>query len=225
MDRYLNEKRDTVLNGFQQMDSYRKDIIKSTSEIEKLKSDSSLSMDKRDLLIQTLNYFEEKEGEEGQDLQVIKDVLNSVKDKIEKRLDELENLVLDQKEKIHHVFNTEDMKEKPYDLRASFHTDGKSGTGHYWAYIWVEPSEESLLEDIPVEGGWYKFCDAQVTASTEFEVLNDPVSPFSLMYVDRNIPHYSKEQIYECLPEGLKVKNIKYMDMVLVIYFSFYRSL
>lgn len=205
MDRYLLEKRDKVLEGFRKMEACRKEIAKATHEMKTLKNDGSLSMDKRDILIQTMAFFEDSDEVSLEDLESIKHVLSSVKNGIEERLEKLEDLVVDEREKIRQVFDTEDMKEKPYHLRASFHTDGKSGTGHYWAYIWVEPSQQSLLEDIPTEGGWFKFCDAHVTAATEYQVLNDPVSPFSVMYVSQDIPQFSKEEIYACLPDELKV--------------------
>lgn len=207
MDRYLLEKRDAVLEGFKKMEACRREIAKATSEMNALKNDSSLSMDKRDILLQTMAFFEDSDEVSPEDLESIKTVLRSVKNSIEQRLETLEDLVEEERDKIRQVFDTEDMKEKPYHLRASFHTDGKSGTGHYWAYIWVEPSQQSLLEDIPSKGGWFKFCDAHVTAATEYQVLNDPVPPFSVMYVSADIPQFSKEEIYECLPDELKVKS------------------
>jgi len=131
-------------------------------------------------------------------------MIHSVKANIESRLQDLETLIAEQREKIDSIFNTPDMKENPYELRASFHHDGKSGTGHYWAYIWVEPSEHNLLEDIPTEGGWFKFCDAIVTAATEQEIMEDSVPPFSLMYVNASLPKFSREQLYACIPDELK---------------------
>lgn len=208
MDRYMIEKKDKALEGFKKMDSCRKEISNSRAEIEKLKSDNTLAMDKRDVLIQTLNYFEQKQQEEGDEegLESLKNVLNSVKQKIDARLADLEMTILDQREKMHKVFDKDDMKENVYELRASFHHDGKSGTGHYWAYIWIEPMEQNLLQDIPSEGGWFKFCDAYVTASSETELYNDPFPPFSLMYVSGSIPKYTRDQLYERIPEALKVK-------------------
>lgn len=207
MDRYMSQKKDQALEGFQQMDASRREIVKARAEMEKIKCDGQLSIDKRDLLYHTLNYFEQKKQEEAADeeiLESLKNVLNSAKEKIESRLEELENVIIEQQDKMHHIFDKEDMKENAYELRASFHHDGKSGTGHYWAYIWIELSEESLLQDIPTEGGWYKFCDALVTAATETEIHEDPYPPFALMYVSASTPQFTKNQLYDCLPAELK---------------------
>lgn len=215
MDRYMIEKKEASLAGFQEMEACRKEIAKSRLEMEKLKGgggDGPTAFDKRDVLIQTLKYFENKQqdqeeeplAQEEEEVGTLKDMINSVKETIDSRLQDLETLVAEQREKIDTIFNTPDMKENPYELRASFHHDGKSGTGHYWAYIWVEPSEENLLEDIPTEGGWFRFCDAIVTAATEQEIMDDPVQPFSLMYVNASLPKFSKEQLYACIPDELK---------------------
>ncbi|GAN01846.1 hypothetical protein MAM1_0012c01281 [Mucor ambiguus] len=214
MDRYMLEKKEVSLPGFQEMEACRKEIAKSRLKIDKLKGSGSgpTAIDKRDILIQTLSYFENKEQlhEDGnpsasnEELGTLKEMINSVKENIDSRLQNLETLIAEQREKIDTIFDTPDMKENPYELRASFHHDGKSGTGHYWAYIWVEPSEENLLEDIPAEGGWFKFCDAIVTAATEQEIMDDPVPPFSLMYVDASLPKFSREQLYACIPDELK---------------------
>lgn len=208
MDRYMIEKRDQALEGFKQMDLCRQDIKNSKAEIDRLKSSNVLGMDKRDVLSRTSEYFQEKEQEEGDEdgLESLKYILNCVKQKIDTRLADLENIILDKEDKMHQVFDKDDMKENRYELRASFHHDGKDGTGHYWAYIWVEPMEQNLLQDIPSEGGWFKFCDAYVTASSETELYNDPFSPFAVMYVNEAIPKYTREQLYECIPESLKVK-------------------
>lgn len=211
MDRYMLKKKEVSLAGFQEMEACRKEIAKSRMEMEKLKGGGSgpAAIDKRDLLVQTLNYFENKEQDDepsatDEELDTLKDMINSVKESIESRLHDLETLIAEQREKMDTIFDTPTMKENPYELRATFHHDGKSGTGHYWAYIWVEPSEENLLEDIPTEGGWFKFCDAIVTAATEQEIMDDPVPPFSLMYVNASLPKFSKEQLYACIPDELK---------------------
>lgn len=107
---------------------------------------------------------------------------------------------------IQHAFDIPEFKEKPYDLRATLHHDGMSGTGHYWAYILVEPAERNLLEDIPNEsGGWFKFCDACVERVADDEMLRDDMSPFALIYTDRDIPIFSKQQLQSAIPETLKV--------------------
>ncbi|KAI7896243.1 uncharacterized protein EV154DRAFT_412048 [Mucor mucedo] len=188
------------------MDLCRQEIKNAKAEIERLKASNALGMDKRDVLRRTLDYFEQKEQEEGNEegLESLKYVLNSVKDKIDARLADLENIILDQADKMHQVFDKDDMKENGYELRASFHHDGKDGTGHYWAYIWVEPMEPNLLQDIPSEGGWFRFCDAYVIASSETELYNDPYPPFALMYANETIPKYTQDQLSECIPESLK---------------------
>lgn len=205
MDRYMIEKKDKALEGFRQMESCRKEIEQAKFEMDKLTKDPSLSMDRRDILIHALDYFDECEEQDKEGLETLNEVLNAAKQSIDMRLIELEEIIMDQRENIHSVFNREDMKENPYDLRASFHHDGKSGTGHYWAYIWVEPREQTLLSDIPLEGGWFKFCDAYVTACTETEVYSDPVPPFSIMYATASLPKYTSDQLYSCIPDSLKV--------------------
>ena len=205
MDRYMTQKRGSILQGFKTIDSCRKTIVKSRQRMEELKRDDShLTTDKRDLLKETLAYFESQEDD---NVSVLKQLLTSVERNITTQLEHLEETIHKQREQMHTVFEADDMKENPYDLRASFHTDGKSGTGHYWAYIWVEPSEYDLLEDVPYEGSWYKFCDASVTLSSDTEVLNETTPPFSLIYASRTIPHYTKIQVEECIPMELKVKE------------------
>lgn len=206
MDRYMVEKKDQALRGFKEMELSRKKIMQAESEMETLKRDSTLSIDKRDVLLHTLDYFEKIHHDQPEELDILKQVLNAVNEKIDLRLIDLEDIVTDQKEKIHHIFDRDDMKGNAYGLRASFHHDGKSGTGHYWAYIWVEPMEQSLLSDIPLEGGWFKFCDAYVTACTETEVFSDPAPPFALMYVSDALQNVTKEELYNCMPDTLKVR-------------------
>ncbi|KAI9255953.1 hypothetical protein EDC94DRAFT_523834 [Helicostylum pulchrum] len=186
------------------MESCRKKIMQAKSEMETLKRDSTLSIDKRDVLLHTLDYFEQAHHDQQEELDILKQVLYAVNEKIDLRLIDLEDVVMDQREKIHHVFDRDDMKENPYGLRASFHHDGKSGTGHYWAYIWVEPMEQPLLSDIALEGGWFKFCDAYVTACTETEVYSEPVPPFALMYVSDALQNVTKEELYNCISDTLK---------------------
>jgi hypothetical protein len=211
MDRYMIEKKEKSLQKFKEMESCRREISKARLEIDTLKGTNT---DKRELLSQTLTYFERKQhdsdeaSEDVDSLEALQYIINTVKENIESRLKELEMRIAEQKEKMSNLFNSEDMKENPYGLRATFHHDGKSGTGHYWAYIWVEPAEESLLSDIPSEGGWFKFCDASVTPASEAAMLNDPVPPFSLMYVNDSIAKHSTTELYACMPKELKVNII-----------------
>lgn len=222
MDRYMIEKKDKALQGFREMELCRKKIMKAKSEVETLKRDSTLSIDKRDVLLHTLDYFEQSQYDQSTELDILKQVLNAVNKKIDSRVIDLEEIVMDQREKIHHVFDQDDMKENPYGLRASFHHDGKSGTGHYWAYIWVEPTEQALMSDIPLEGGWFKFCDAHVTACTETEVYSETVPPFALMYVSDALPNFTKEELYNCIPETLKVNATSFMIIIKLTYTNTY---
>ncbi|KAI9279578.1 hypothetical protein BY458DRAFT_502232 [Sporodiniella umbellata] len=147
-------------------------------------------------------YFRGKEGSDKETdllLSVIEDIQQNISDSLQKH----ESLMKAQKKEIYSVFDRDDMKIKPYTLRATFHHDGKSGTGHYWAYIWVEEVGGNLL-DVSSEGGWFKFCDAQVTPAKEEDLFNDPIPPFSLMYIDESLPKFTKAQIYKQLPEELK---------------------
>lgn len=215
MDRYMIEKKEKALTGFKLMDACRKEIMKSKQEIEKLQGDGSNTDGKHDqriLLTKTLAYFEQKgqteeETNSSEELETLKSILNNVKGSIESKLVHLESIIQEQRKKIEQIFDSDDMKENGYDLRATFHHDGKSGTGHYWAYIWVEPSAESLLTDIPSEGGWFRFCDAYVTAAKEEDIYNDPHPPFSLMYVSDSLPRFTKEKLYESIPDELKVNK------------------
>lgn len=106
------------------------------------------------------------------------------------------------------IFNDANLQKKPFDLRAVLYTDGLSGTGHYWGYIWVEPNERNLLIDIEVDddgGGWYRFCDADVQRVTEADIWKEDINPFALLYVDRSIPCLTKEELDKYIPEELKV--------------------
>ncbi|KAI8382300.1 hypothetical protein BD560DRAFT_323363 [Blakeslea trispora] len=155
--------------------------------------------DKLTILKNACSYFEQT------DRQGLVSVLTSVQQAIQDQLAELESQKANIKDKMSTLFSSEEMKQCPYDVRATFHHDGKSGTGHYWAYIYVEPSEISLLEDIPAkeEGGWFKFCDASVSPVSEDALWNDPVAPFAMLYADRSIQRWTKDQLKACLPESL----------------------
>lgn len=224
MDRYMTEKKEKSLQGFKEMEACRREVRKATLEMNNLKRDSTTNTDKCDLLSQTLAYFKQKQQEDDQEPQdmdsfeSLQHIINTVKEEIESRLEKLTTFIAEQREKMHSLFNSDDMKENPYGLRATFHHDGKSGTGHYWAYIWTEPAEESLLSDIPSRGRWFKFCDASVTRVSEDAMLNDPVPPFSLMYVNDSIPKFSKDQLYACIPETLKVISaVKSEESILIM--------
>ncbi|KAI7898467.1 uncharacterized protein BX663DRAFT_533335 [Cokeromyces recurvatus] len=169
------------------MDQYQKQILCAQQEITKLKGDK---IDKRNLLEQTLEYFNQQQTR----IDDLESVLTSVREWIEDRLAGLEKVIDEKKAQIERLFD--DMKTTAYQLRATFHHDGKSGTGHYWAYIWVETSLS--------EGRWFKFCDAIVTPATEQDILNDPIPPFSFIYVSDALPKVTKEQLYDCIPDTLK---------------------
>lgn len=119
---------------------------------------------------------------------------------------ELKQIEIERKQQLQDIFNDTCLQEKPYDLRAVLYTDGLSGTGHYWAYIFVEPNEKNLLADIEVEdGGWYWFCDAEVRRVQEEDVWNEERNPFALLYVDRSIPCLTREELDKYIPDELKV--------------------
>ncbi|KAG1472145.1 hypothetical protein G6F56_001715 [Rhizopus delemar] len=203
LDRYMRDNKDKAIHGFQKMQAYQMDIKSLQAEVDRLKGDVH-SMSKSELLDQSIIYFKENEDAERVDMDALVCVLETVKQKMSDKLNKTEYLLKERKKEVYKVFDTEDMKNRPYNLRATFHHDGKNGTGHYWAYIWVEAKQENLLENMPTEGGWFKFCDAQVTLVKEEDMFNDPVPPFSLMYVDGSLPKYTKQQLYEGLPDELK---------------------
>ncbi|KAG1175303.1 hypothetical protein G6F36_011119 [Rhizopus arrhizus] len=205
LDRYMDYNKEQSIQGFQKMQTYQMDIKKSQAEIDKLKGDIRC-VSKRDLLDESIKYFKDKQESDinDDDLNALDYILKTVKQKMTIRLEQMETLLKERKREIYAIFDREDMKKKPYKLRATFHHDGKTGTGHYWAYIWVESKEENLLEDIPAEGGWFRFCDASVIPAKEEDIFNDPVPPFSFVYVDDSLPHYTKNEIYECVPDELK---------------------
>ncbi|KAI8377860.1 uncharacterized protein BYT42DRAFT_496781 [Radiomyces spectabilis] len=102
------------------------------------------------------------------------------------------------------LFNVPELQKTPYDLRAILYHDNISSAGHYWAYIWVEPSEQNLLCDIETDAGWYRFADAIVTPVTEGVVFNDTTTPFALLYVDRHITTVSQTDLINAIPQSLQ---------------------
>ncbi|KAI8968030.1 hypothetical protein BDF20DRAFT_926948 [Mycotypha africana] len=178
--------------------------------------------------------FEEEDDTSGEDpltpedIELVQSSISKIKQSIVARIEDLEARIESHQQKMASIFNNrDDLKDYPYSLRASFHHDGLSGTGHHWAYIWVEPAkpaEENLLQDIPLDakseqrncdehargGGWFKFCDASVEPVTENDIYADPVSPFALLYTaaDSNaktLPRFTKEQLYnDWMPNTLK---------------------
>lgn len=125
---------------------------------------------------------------------------------------------MDRQHSLQNLFNDSGFHERPYDLRAVLHTDGLNGTGHYWGYIWVEPSEVNLLEDIPAQGGgWHRFCDAKVEKVTEEDVWQESTDPFALLYTDRRAPVITKQEIDDVTPPDLMVSAI-----TLYIYLTFF---
>jgi hypothetical protein len=106
------------------------------------------------------------------------------------------------------LFNEPDLYQRPYDLRAVLHTDGLSGTGHYWGYIWVDLVEVNLLADIPSPGGcWYRFCDAKVEKVVDDTEAWRDADPFALVYTDRSAPTFSKQHLDEITPADLMVNH------------------
>ncbi|PHZ11166.1 cysteine proteinase [Rhizopus microsporus ATCC 52813] len=202
LDRYMHHNKEWALEEFRKVHNYHADIRQSQKEIDKLEG-SVHSISKRDLLHHAIDYFKEKKAID-QDVETIQYVLENIKQKMTEKAERLESLLNEKKKQVYSIFNREDMKKCPYHLRATFHHDGKSGHGHHWAYIWVETKEKNLLEDIPNEGSWYKFCDALVTPATEQDILDDPFPPFAFAYMDASIPTFSKDQLSDCTPSELK---------------------
>lgn len=120
---------------------------------------------------------------------------------------ELQNLIRERQDSLQTLFNEPGLRQRPYDLRAVLHTDGLSGTGHYWGYIWVDAIEVNLLADIPSPGGWYRFCDAKVEKVVDEEDVWRDIDPFALVYTDRSAPTFSKQQLDEITPADLMVKS------------------
>lgn len=104
------------------------------------------------------------------------------------------------------VFDIPELQRNPYDLRAVIYHDGMAGTGHYWGYLWVEPAEENLLQDIPNDsGGWFRFCDAIVEPATEQDIYREASCPVMLVYVDRNTPKIPCKLLLNTMPASLHV--------------------
>ncbi|KAI7860873.1 hypothetical protein BDC45DRAFT_7651 [Circinella umbellata] len=118
----------------------------------------------------------------------------------------MEDLVKQRSNDLQNLFDGPEYHKIPYDIRAILHHDGMNGPGHYWGYIWVEPGEENLLQDIPNDmGGWFRFCDANVRPSNEEEIFNESLNPFAVIYVDRNAASYSKADLSNVIPDSLRV--------------------
>ncbi|KAI8084898.1 uncharacterized protein BX664DRAFT_174701 [Halteromyces radiatus] len=232
LDRYLIENKDLALQKYQLAAQWKSDIRRTQKEIwnlqheglpqsistsvddaNYLKDDTPVTLGKCQLLNTTAEYLNSQVSslaatdeniEYIKSLQSIQQVLYHVRDDIEKKQKELKQLELERQESLKNLFDDPRLRKVPYDLRAVLHTDGLSGTGHYWGYIWVEPSEINLLEDIPVEGsGWYRFCDAMVEKVTEEDVWDERTDPFALVYADRSIQRFSKQQLDQVTPEDL----------------------
>ncbi|KAI9491443.1 hypothetical protein BDB00DRAFT_789575 [Zychaea mexicana] len=210
MDRYLFENRDKILKRYEQAQAWRDEINDASERMAKLRNNNltngqgkTAAADKSDILSKTIDYFEEYSADEA--TQSLRNVLNQVKDGITARLEELEELVKQRTDDLRNLFNDSEYCQAPYDIRAILHHDGMSGTGHYWGYIWAEPGEENLLQDIPNDrGGWFKFCDASVRPSNEDEIFNETSNPFALVYVKRDIPRYTGAQLFNIIPSGLQ---------------------
>ncbi|CAO3630898.1 unnamed protein product [Cunninghamella echinulata] len=213
LDRYLNTNKSISLQKYQQADELRKEIRRTQYELQKMQH-SDHDLNKHQLLDTTITYFNNKidtaeDISENNDyvksLKSLQNVLQQVQNNIEKKQTELKQIEIERKQQLQDIFNDTCLQEKPYDLRAVLHTDGLSGTGHYWAYIFVEPNETNLLADIGVEdGGWYWFCDAEVRRVQEEDIWNEERNPFALLYVDRSIPCLTREELDKYIPDELK---------------------
>jgi hypothetical protein len=213
MDRYLHENYDVALEGFKTMDQCRAEISKALKEMDKLKTSAfgQVKLNKADILEQTLSYFDQQKHDGSLDeLETLRGVFGWAQNTIQVQMEALTASVEERRNIYSDIFNNDELKKRPYELRATFHHDGKSGTGHYWAYIWVEPDHNSSLESPEGSdtGGWFRFCDSQVTAATEDQILSEGATLFSMIYVDANVPKYSRSEIQELIPEELQVKRI-----------------
>ncbi|KAG2219682.1 hypothetical protein INT45_001854 [Circinella minor] len=204
MDRYLFENREKILESHKQAQEWRDEIKHAKERIAKLKDNNVLifwntsfdqgktvTMDKREILSKTIDYFAERSTEET--IQSLQSVLGQVQDTITARLEEMEGLVKQRSNDLQNLFDGPEYHKIPYDIRAILHHDGMNGPGHYWGYIWVEPGEENLLQDIPNDmEGWFRFCDANVRPSNEEEIFNESLNPFAV-YVDKDNEEFEEE--------------------------------
>ncbi|KAI8344558.1 hypothetical protein BC941DRAFT_497811 [Chlamydoabsidia padenii] len=225
MDRYLNENKKVALEKYRLADQWKQDIRRTREELISLDQSGpslplyndpavdSSSLSKCDLLeattkyldsqVNTLEWTDENEAY-IKSIRSLQQVLYQVRDDIENKRTELQNLICERQVSLQNLFNEPDLQKRPYDLHAVLHTDGLSGPGHYWGYIWVDQVEVNLLEDIPSQGGgWYRFCDAKVEKVTEEEVWRESTKPFALVYTDRCAPLITKQQIDEVTPADL----------------------
>ncbi|KAI9274695.1 hypothetical protein BDA99DRAFT_498260 [Phascolomyces articulosus] len=216
MDRYLLQNREKILASYQQEQVWRDEIKQANELMAKLRNYNltvepgkttagapTTIIDKREILSKTINYFSERSNKES--IQDLQNVLKKTQDRITVHLEELEDLVKQRSNDLQNLFDKPEYQQMPYDVRAILYHDGMNGTGHYWAYIWVEPDEENLLQDIPNDaGGWFRFCDANVRPSNEDEVFNEPLNPFAVIYVDRTITSYSKVNLSDVTAESLQ---------------------
>ncbi|KAF7721378.1 hypothetical protein EC973_004822, partial [Apophysomyces ossiformis] len=210
LDRYLEENKELALKCYRQIDQWQKEIKQARLELSQLQSVHDKSkLNKQEILKGAISFLEKRSEESMDDestlepLQSAQRVISQLHDDIEGRLAELRQLESNRQNAMRNLFQVPEMLKRPYDLCATLHHDGMSGTGHYWAYIRVDTCKDTPSE-VPSEEKWYRFCDASVTPVTTIEVFLEPVAPFAVIYVDRNIPKYTETQLHDCTSEALQ---------------------
>ncbi|ORX50857.1 hypothetical protein DM01DRAFT_1090785 [Hesseltinella vesiculosa] len=230
LDRYLTANRQLVLEKHQQGDQWRQEVLDLRTRLDQLQktlqspasapagaphapasASSPSALSKTDILDLTSRFLNSKISSDHpspdytQGLQSLNLVVQNVKNNLERKQKEFAQLEQERQASLKGLFEDDTLKKRPYDLRAALYTDGMNGTGHHWGYIWIEPDEENLLEDIPIdnEGSWYRFCDADVRKVTSDEVVAESANPFALLYCDRTLPVVPKDQILSQVPSEL----------------------
>ncbi|CDH54530.1 hypothetical protein RO3G_15853 [Lichtheimia corymbifera JMRC:FSU:9682] len=211
LDRYMDENKDEALKRYQQAYQWRQDIRKARIEIAEMgisncQSSSSITtttLDKRDILTKTMDYFGDKsDSDTTAPIHALQKLLASVKQKITQRLEELYDIEKSCQEQLNTLFETPDFQKKPYDVRALLYHDGGNGPGHYWGYIWME--QANLRHEEDTQGRWFQFCDAIVTPVTEDEVFNESTAPLAVIYADRAMESPTREDLDNHVPDTLK---------------------
>lgn len=195
-------------------------MIKPTL-LDSQSSSTSSTIDKRDILTKTMNYFGDKcDPDTTSPTHMLQKLLASVKQKITKRLEgkdllyhahntltsclELYDIEKSCQERLNTLFETPDFQKRPYDIRALLYHDGGNGPGHYWGYIWMEKAN-LRHDDDGEQGQWFQFCDAIVTPVTEDDVFNDTMAPLAVIYADRAMDSPTRQHLDDHVPDSLKV--------------------
>ncbi|CAG8435805.1 5372_t:CDS:10 [Scutellospora calospora] len=170
-----------------------------------------------DLLRGSIEHFKRKcrKAEEkdsyDDDAQQTTTWLERVLDKVEQKLSVLLEKKDELEQKIKQMFDTPDMKEIHYRLKAVLVHNGQTGQGNHWAYIWVSRCSrpDILCTSTMDNGSWMKFQDTVVEDALEEVVLNEPGgiypnnSVYTLFYVNANVD-YNFPNIVDIIPDSLK---------------------